>query len=310
MQLGRRSYSTALAAVVAPKKQTPVVPCQTLLNCTYVEGWKRQNDLLQHQLAAKRTRSDDDSNTVYDTVLCLHHSHPVYTLGRGAQTEHLTFLKQQPPQHSPMNDETTTTATTQTMLQRLNGRGPGSARLDASCCIDTIVPVLLPNDSQPPIPIYRVERGGQVTYHGPGQLVVYPVLNLERYQKDLHWFVQDILEQCIIDALAEFGIDDAVRHADHTGVWVGPPDDPKKIAAIGIACSRWITTHGLALNVCPNLNHFDTNTILPCGIPDMGVTCMETILGKDHTPSLAQVQDVLLRHLGRLLHVEIVPEGQ
>jgi lipoyl(octanoyl) transferase len=115
--------------------------------------------------------------------------------------------------------------------------------------------------------LHRVERGGEVTYHCPGQLVVYPILNLQFYQKDLHWYLRQ-LEEVIIQVLAAYGLI-GTRISGLTGVWV----EGQKVAAIGIKVSRWITMHGFALNVCPDLEGFDR--IVPCGIPDKPVGSLE-----------------------------------
>ncbi|MCJ2542609.1 lipoyl(octanoyl) transferase LipB [Thermostichus vulcanus] len=114
-----------------------------------------------------------------------------------------------------------------------------------------------------PIEVLRVERGGEVTYHGPGQWVGYPLLNLKRHQPDLHWYLRQ-LEQVLIECLAYFGLK-GERIPGLTGVWV----EGSKLAAIGIKVSRWVTYHGFALNVCPDLRAFER--IVPCGIPDRPV---------------------------------------
>ncbi|MBE9112808.1 lipoyl(octanoyl) transferase LipB [Nodosilinea sp. LEGE 07298] len=114
-----------------------------------------------------------------------------------------------------------------------------------------------------PYPLFRTERGGEVTHHCPGQLVGYPILNLKQHQSDLHWYLRQ-LEEVLIQTLAEFGVA-AGRQAGLTGVWVGD----RKLAAIGIKVSRWVTMHGFALNVCPDLSGFDA--IAPCGITDKAV---------------------------------------
>ncbi|HEY9853643.1 MAG TPA: lipoyl(octanoyl) transferase LipB [Leptolyngbyaceae cyanobacterium] len=111
--------------------------------------------------------------------------------------------------------------------------------------------------------VYRIERGGEVTYHCPGQLVGYPILNLRYYQPDLHWYLRQ-LEEVIIRVLALYGLS-GERVAGFTGVWVSG----RKVAAIGIKVSRWITMHGFALNVCPDLAGF--KEIVPCGISDKPV---------------------------------------
>lgn len=111
--------------------------------------------------------------------------------------------------------------------------------------------------------LHRVERGGEVTYHCPGQLVGYPILNLRYYQQDLHWYLRQ-LEEVLIQCLAGYGLK-GDRIAGMTGVWLGG----YKVAAIGIKVKRWITMHGFALNVCPDLAGFEY--IVPCGIADKPV---------------------------------------
>ncbi|MEH2175625.1 lipoyl(octanoyl) transferase LipB [Nostoc sp.] len=125
--------------------------------------------------------------------------------------------------------------------------------------------------------VHRVERGGEVTYHCPGQLVGYAILNLQRYRKDLHWYLRQ-LEEVIIRVLAVYGLQ-GERIPAFTGVWL----QGRKVAAIGIKVSRWITMHGFALNVCPDMTGFER--IVPCGISDKpvgslaewipGITCQE-----------------------------------
>ena len=119
---------------------------------------------------------------------------------------------------------------------------------------------------------YHIERGGDVTYHGPGQLVGYPILDLRNYKKSISWYMRS-LEQVIIDTLFDYNIT-ANRKKGLTGVWC----NNEKIAALGVRVSRWITMHGFSLNIDPNLNHY--KNIIPCGIFEHGVTSMEKILGK------------------------------
>jgi lipoyl(octanoyl) transferase len=113
------------------------------------------------------------------------------------------------------------------------------------------------------VPVHRIERGGEVTYHCPGQLVGYPILNLRFYQQDLHWYLRQ-LEEVIIRVIGHYGLR-GERIPGLTGVWV----DNHKIAAIGIKVSRWITMHGFSLNVCPDMRGF--RQIVPCGIGDRPV---------------------------------------
>lgn len=142
--------------------------------------------------------------------------------------------------------------------------------------------------------VYRVERGGEVTYHCPGQLVGYPILNLRRYRQDLHWYLRQ-LELVLIQTLKFYGLQ-GERIPPFTGVWL----EGRKVAAIGIKVSRWITMHGFALNVCPDMAGFEH--IVPCGISDKpvaslaewipGITCSEVRYRV--AQSFAEVFDVKL----------------
>ena len=117
------------------------------------------------------------------------------------------------------------------------------------------------------VEVFEVERGGDVTYHGPGQLVGYPIIDLAGYRRDLHWYLRT-LEQALIDALAELGVP-AERNTGYTGVWTRG----RKIASIGIHVKQWVTWHGFALNVTTDLTAFDR--IVPCGIPGVVMTSVE-----------------------------------
>lgn len=130
-----------------------------------------------------------------------------------------------------------------------------------------------------PFPVYETGRGGQYTYHGPGQRVGYVMLDLKKRAEargekpDLRRYVQQ-LEGWIIAALAQFGIEGFLRDG-RVGVWVDTPGGEAKIAALGVRCEQWITSHGIALNVCPDLSHYAG--IVPCGIAQYGVTSMEAL---------------------------------
>ena len=122
------------------------------------------------------------------------------------------------------------------------------------------------------VEIYNIERGGDVTFHGPGQLVGYPIIDLRNYKKSVSWYMRT-LEELTIRVLKEFDIKGS-RIKGLTGVWVGN----KKIAAQGVRISRWVTMHGFSINVCPQLSYYDG--IIPCGIFDYDVTSMEECLNK------------------------------
>jgi lipoyl(octanoyl) transferase len=142
--------------------------------------------------------------------------------------------------------------------------------------------------------VYRIERGGEVTYHCPGQLVGYPILNLRYYQQDLHWYLRQ-LEEVILQTIAIYGLS-GERIAGLTGVWV----EGYKIAAIGIKVSRWITYHGFAINVCPDLSGFAE--IIPCGIANKPVGSLQQFLPNI---SLRQVQQDLSRVFTSVFGVEL-----
>jgi lipoyl(octanoyl) transferase len=137
------------------------------------------------------------------------------------------------------------------------------------------------------IEVHQSSRGGDVTYHGPGQVVGYPILRLDLHGRDVHRYLRD-LEEMLIRLLARFGVEGR-RAAGLTGVWVGG----EKVAAIGVAVTRWVSYHGFALNVSTNLGHFDL--IVPCGIPGCGVTSLERLLGRK--VSVAEVQAPLVECL-------------
>ncbi|OON71160.1 lipoyl(octanoyl) transferase [Hymenobacter sp. CRA2] len=150
---------------------------------------------------------------------------------------------------------------------------------------------------------HRINRGGDITYHGPGQLVGYPILDLENFKPDIHFYLRT-LEEAVIRLLADYGLA-AGRIAGLTGVWLdfeeGAPN-PRKICAMGVKCSRWVTMHGFALNVNTDLSYF--GHIVPCGIVDKAVTSLAQELGR--TVPLREVEDRLLPHLAELLGAAIV----
>ncbi|MDX2001258.1 MAG: lipoyl(octanoyl) transferase LipB [Chitinophagales bacterium] len=152
------------------------------------------------------------------------------------------------------------------------------------------------------IEFYRINRGGDITFHGPGQIVGYPILDLDHFFTDIHKYLR-LLEEMVILTLAEYGLK-GERLKGATGVWLDAdlPGRQRKICALGIRCSRWVTMHGFALNVNTNLERF--SFIVPCGIQDKAVTSLAKELG--HEVPIAEVKDKLKLHFSELFRAELI----
>ncbi|MGB7528569.1 lipoyl(octanoyl) transferase LipB [Sphingobacterium cellulitidis] len=147
---------------------------------------------------------------------------------------------------------------------------------------------------------YKINRGGDITYHGPGQIVGYPILDLDNFFTDIHLYLRT-LEEAIILTLADYGIQ-AGRYPGYTGVWLDPDNDKaRKICAMGVRASRWVTMHGFAFNVNADLAYF--GNIVPCGIDDKDVTSMERELG--YKVDVEEVKIKLKNHLAELFKMEL-----
>lgn len=142
------------------------------------------------------------------------------------------------------------------------------------------------------VELFDVERGGDVTFHGPGQLVGYPIIDLKRHKQDLHWYLRQ-LEQALISTLAQFGVA-AERNSGYTGVWTGG----RKIASIGVHARDWVTWHGIALNVNNDLSFFDM--IVPCGIDGVVMTSVEKATAGADEVTVDRVASVFARELSAL----------
>ena len=147
---------------------------------------------------------------------------------------------------------------------------------------------------------YKINRGGDITYHGPGQIVGYPILDLDNFFTDIHLYLRT-LEEAIILTLADYGIQ-AGRYEGYTGVWLDADNDKaRKICAMGVRASRWVTMHGFAFNVNADLDYF--GHIIPCGIDDKDVTSMQRELGRPL--DIKEVKEKLKKHLADLFHMEL-----
>ncbi|HIB49259.1 MAG TPA: lipoyl(octanoyl) transferase LipB [Flavobacteriaceae bacterium] len=153
---------------------------------------------------------------------------------------------------------------------------------------------------------YKINRGGDITYHGPGQIVGYPILDLENFFTDIHKYLR-LLEEMVILTLAEYGLK-AERSNGETGVWldVGTPF-ARKICAMGVRASRWVTMHGFALNVNSDLGYFDH--MIPCGIKGKAVTSLNVELGKVEV-DISEVKEKLLKHFIQLFEAEIIQKTE
>jgi lipoyl(octanoyl) transferase len=148
---------------------------------------------------------------------------------------------------------------------------------------------------------HKINRGGDITYHGPGQLVGYPILDLDNFFTDIHLYLRT-LEEAIILTLADYGISSG-RYTGFTGVWLDADNEKaRKICALGVRCSRWVTMHGFAFNVNSDLNYF--KNIIPCGIDDKDVTSMERELG--FKPDMEEVKSKLAQHISRLFEMRLL----
>lgn len=150
---------------------------------------------------------------------------------------------------------------------------------------------------------YKINRGGDITYHGPGQLVGYPILDLDNFFTDIHQYLR-LLEEAVILTLRDYGIE-AGRIKGLTGVWLDhiQQDNPRKICALGVKSSRWVTMHGFAFNVNTNLSYF--GNIVPCGISDKAVTSLQHELGREL--DMPEVEKLLGNHIANLFEMELIP---
>jgi lipoyl(octanoyl) transferase len=151
------------------------------------------------------------------------------------------------------------------------------------------------------VELHSTDRGGDITYHGPGQIVGYPILDLAEHRRDVRWYVEQ-LEELMIRATADFGR--AARRADgRRGVWIDTPSGEEKLAALGVHLSRWVTSHGFAYNVSTDLRYFDL--IVPCGIAGKRATSLERALG--HTVPVEEVRERLVAHFAEVFHRTLHP---
>ena len=151
------------------------------------------------------------------------------------------------------------------------------------------------------VEFHETDRGGDITYHGPGQIVGYPILDLAQHKRDVRWYVEQ-LEEVMICAAADYGLS-ARRILCRHGIWIDAPQGEEKLAALGVHLSRWVTSHGFAFNVSTDLRYFDL--IIPCGIKDKRATSLERALG--HAVSLDEARARLAAHFAEIFNAEPQP---
>ena len=160
------------------------------------------------------------------------------------------------------------------------------------------------------VELFEVERGGDITFHGPGQLVGYPIIDLKRHRRDLHWYLRQV-EETLIQAMAGFGLP-CVRNPGYTGVWTrgatGEPESRlRKIASIGVHARDWVTWHGFALNVTTDLSYFDL--IVPCGISDVTMTTVQRELGA-RFPGSEPLSGAVVAAFGKVFAMDVEPRSR
>ncbi|MEH1926423.1 MAG: lipoyl(octanoyl) transferase LipB [Nostoc sp.] len=233
---------------IEPHKNRCLLYNQGLMPYLEAHGWQRS-------LVTERIHDPS-----LDDVLILLEHPPVYTLGQGSNSDFLKFDIDPSLRDPSLRDAA------RSLLPRSGTASSGHRAARTASLRDATRTLRVKSQYD----VHRVERGGEVTYHCPGQLVGYPILNLQRHRKDLHWYLRQ-LEEVIIRVLAVYGLQ-GERIPGFTGVWL----QGRKVAAIGIKVSRWITMHGFALNVCPDMTGFER--IVPCGISDKPVGSLAELI--------------------------------
>ncbi len=254
-----------------------IILCQDLgCDRSYKEIWDLQESLLQENVRLKTVVSGrqpvvSDQATTHLSPLTTHSYDPSSVIHQRSTQNHLLFVE-----HNPVYTLGKSGDIANVLIEEKERERKG-------------------------IEFFKINRGGDITFHGPGQLVGYPILDLDNFKTDLGWYLRN-LEEVIILTMAEYGLKGA-RSKGETGVWIDPgiKGRERKICAMGIRCSRWITMHGFAFNINTNLQYF--NYIIPCGIQNKQVTSLEKELG--YKISMADIKQKVRNHFGKVFNVEV-----
>lgn len=243
---------------------------------SYKEIWDLQEIMLHENVSLKSDRNQQltvsSQQSLVNTELTTHHS-PFTTANSHPSTKnHLLFVE-----HNPVYTLGKSGDVSHVLIEEKDREEKG-------------------------IEFFKINRGGDITFHGPGQLVAYPILDLEHFKTDLGWYLRN-LEEVIILTMAEYGLK-GDRSKGETGVWIDPGIEgrERKICAMGIRCSRWITMHGFAFNVNTDLAYF--NYIIPCGIRNKQVTSLQKELG--YRIPMAELKQKLKNNFGKVFAAEVI----
>jgi len=242
-------------------------------NCSYKETWDFQESLLQENVKLKSEKLKSESNKSEVDQITAYNSHLITANQLSASTvNHLLFVG-----HNPVYTLGKSGDISHVLIDEKERERKG-------------------------IEFFKINRGGDITFHGPGQLVGYPILDLENFKTDLGWYLRN-LEEVIILTMAEYGLK-GDRSKGETGVWIEPDIKGKerKICAMGIRCSRWITMHGFAFNVNTDLEYF--NYIIPCGIQNKQVTSLQKELG--YEVPMTELKQKVRNNFSKVFNVEVV----
>jgi len=267
-------------------------------NCSYKEIWDLQESMLQENVRGKSGKIEDRRQEIEDRRQEIA-DRSLKSEDRSQKMYQLTTYNSQLTAHNLQL--TTANSLTPTQNHLLFVEHNPVYTLGKSGDISNVL-ISEKEREQKGIEFFKINRGGDITFHGPGQLVGYPILDLDNFKTDLGWYLRN-LEEVIILTMGEYGLK-GDRSKGETGVWIDPgiKGSERKICAMGIRCSRWITMHGFAFNVNTDLSYF--NHIIPCGIHNKQVTSLAKELG--HKIPMVELKEKVKKNFGKVFDAEII----